>query len=187
MKKNLRDIVSAMVFCLVITATVFAVDSYDGVSVTYNGNAVTSAANGGGWLNRILAVKDTVDQRKADYGSWVRACSSLDSFVALDSGYINFFISGLALLRTNDQLFLSIDSLGGASDTGLMLETIEVLKAQAGYYGTKATPFQYTWSHPVDSADSVNGYTLTFATQGGRRIALENVSVSAYFTADSGN
>ncbi len=129
----------------------------------------------------------TVNVQYTDYGSYIRSCST-GSFTSLDSGGVLTTIMGIADLRSTDALYLSIDSAGGPSDTGISQKSLLVLKAGHDYYGSRATPFWYSVITAVDSNVDVPSRVAAFAAGGGSHaIVVHDVVITVELLAGSIN
>lgn len=120
----------------------------------------------------------TVNVQYTDYGSYIRSCST-GSFTSLDSGGVLTTVMGIADLRATDALYLSIDSAGGPSDTGISQKSLLVLKAGHDYYGTRPTPFWYSQITAVDSNVDIPARVAAFAAGGGSHaIVIHDVVIT---------
>lgn len=123
-----------------------------------------------------LVTYDTIDAQVTDYGSWVRACSTGQTFTARDSGAVVIKLTGLANLSARQRLYVGLDKAHADStvaDTGYVYSNIQgPWRGQ----GTGKYPFVLMHTFSADSADAFAAPVATFSTGSSTdRIVVENV------------
>ncbi len=124
----------------------------------------------------------TIDSQHTDFGDWVRVCSTQVVAPVNDSGYVIITVTGTVTLPRGGALYVGLDSATGATDTLYGFTKVEVPYSSNTAY--VETPFAYSFSLDVDSADnatahpydSLPSFVVTMATRSsGQALAVKHV------------